>query len=196
MKIKRLLNDFFYYFFKTILSIIFFILYHPKIVGKEKIPKKGACVIAGNHRHIYDPCCVCVSTHRQVHYLATHLLFEPFYGFFFRLIGCIKVKEKGNENALEEAEEVLNNGGLIGIYPEGKRNFTDETLLPFKTGAVRMAKATNTPILPFCIVGEYKRFFNNLKVVYGEPFYVGDMDVHEATELLQNKVLKLIEENK
>ena len=49
-------------------------------------------------------------------------------------------------------KEYLLDEKVIGIFPEGTRNRTNEELLKFRHGAVAIAKKTGTPILPFAII--------------------------------------------
>jgi 1-acyl-sn-glycerol-3-phosphate acyltransferase len=49
--------------------------------------------------------------------------------------------------------EILNSGISIAVAPEGTRNDTDQTLLPFQKGAFRIAVDTGVPILPMAIIG-------------------------------------------
>ena len=90
------------------------------------------------------------------------------------------------------AIDVLNDGGAIGIFPEGTRNKTDKFLLPFKFGAVSMAKKTGAKIVPFGISGDYNFRSKNLKIYFGEPFSVDDLDLEKANEILANKIGELI----
>ena len=59
-----------YYLIKPILLLVAKIIYNPKIVGKENIPKKDGCVIACNHVHAFDPAILIYSTKRIVHFIA------------------------------------------------------------------------------------------------------------------------------
>lgn len=57
------------------------------------------------------------------------------------MVHCIPVNRKEKDpTATLKAINVLNNGGAIGIFPEGTRNKTNELLLPFKFGAVSLAQ--------------------------------------------------------
>ena len=104
----------------------------------------------------------------------------------------------GNPLACSAAVEVLKNGGAIGLFPEGTRNRTNEILLPFKFGTVKMAQETGATIVPFGISGEYvKGKNNNLTIRFGKPFKVGKNDsLEQANEKLRNEVGKLIKQEK
>lgn len=75
-----------------------------------------------------------------------------------------------------------------------KNDYYEHILLPFKFGAVSMAKKTNSPILPFVITGDYKFRSKNLRVKIGKPIEPLD-DLKEANERLDKTMKKMIEEN-
>lgn len=182
-----------YHIIKPIYTILLKIIFRPKILGKENIPKDGALIFAGNHKHAVDPTMVMMSTDRIVHYMAKEELFKGLHGILFKQIGLIKVhRGKSNTGAIVEAESVLNNGGTIGIFPEGTRNRTQQELLKFKQGAVVIAKNTNTKILPFAIRNEYKIFRKSVVLEFGKPIDISRMEIKEANEYLKNEVLNLL----
>ncbi len=180
---------------KGILSVFFKLFFHPKIIGRENIPETGGVILAGNHRHIFDPCMPIISTKRPVHYMAKKELLSGIFGWFFKLVGCISV-DRGHDNTLakNEAIKVLEEGEVLGIFPEGTRNKTNKILLPFKYGAVSMSKKTNAYIVPFAITGKYKLFNNNLTIKFGKAF-IASSDLDEANNLLSDRIKWLILES-
>ena len=182
---------------KAILGPIFKFYYNPKIINKEYIPESGSILIVGNHKHLYDQCLSIISTKRPIHYMAKKEYFDDKkVAWFFKYTGCIRVdREKKDPVAVSSALEVLNDDGAIGLFPEGTRNKTKEFLLPFKYGAVSMAKKTDAYIVPFGITGDYKFRSKNLTIRFGKPFKVGNRSLDSANKLLYNKVKKLMEEN-
>lgn len=180
---------------KGILSVFFKLFFHPKIIGRENIPETGGVILAGNHRHIFDPCMPIISTKRPVHYMAKKELFSGIFGWFFKLVGCISV-DRGHDNTLakNEAIKVLEEGKVLGIFPEGTRNKTNDILLPFKYGAVSMSKKTNAYIVPFAITGKYKLFNNDLTIKFGKAF-IASSDLDEANNLLSDRIKGLILES-
>ena len=186
-------NKFIYCFFKCIYRPLLKIIYRPKVIGKENIPKDGAIIIAGNHKHAVDPVVIMSSTNRIVHFLAKEEVCKGLHGKIFNKLGVIRVyRSKANTKAVIEAENILKNGGTIGIFPEGTRNRTENKLLKFRSGTVRMAKDTNTLILPFAIEGKYRLFRKGLVLEFGKPIDVADMDTQEANEYLKEQVLNLL----
>lgn len=182
-------------FFKGLLGIFFLIFFRPKIVGREKIPKDGGVILAGNHRHIFDPCMPILSTKRPVHYMAKKELFNSPIGWFFKVVGCIPV-DRGHDNtdSKEAALEVLREGEVLGIFPEGTRNKSLNGLLPFKYGAVSMSNKSGALIVPFAITGKYRLFNNKLTVRFGKGFVASD-DLERANKRLVSEIEELIAEN-
>ncbi len=184
-----------YKLFKPILGFIFKSYYKPIIINKENIVKEGPIIICGNHMHILDQCSVIISTKRIIHYMAKKEYFDGNFKWFFKITGCIPVnREIKDENAKLQAINVLKNNGAIGIFPEGTRNKTKEFLLPFKFGAVSLAKKTNATIVPFGISGEYKKG-SKLMIRFGKPFKVNNMSLEDANKKLYNTVMNLMKEN-
>lgn len=181
---------------RFILGPFFKWYYNPTIIGKENIPKDGAILIVGNHKHLYDQCLSIISTKRFIKYMAKREYFDnKKTRWFFKAVGCISVDRSVHDGkAKNEAIETLKNGGAIGLFPEGTRNKTQEFLLPFKFGAVSMAKKTDAYLVPFGITGNYVFRSKNLVIKYGKPFKVTDMELEEANKLLYETVKKLMED--
>lgn len=186
-------KNFMYRLLKPIYTVLLKILFRPKVIGKDNIPKDGALIFAGNHKHAVDPTMVMMSTNRVVHYMAKEELFKGIHGWLFNKIGLIKVhRGKANPHAVIEAEKILKSGGTVGIFPEGTRNRSNEELLKFKHGTVAIAQKTNTLILPFAIKGRYKLFRKSVILEFGKPIDVEKMDLEKANEYLRNEVLNLL----
>lgn len=171
------------------------LLYQIKVVNKENIPKTGAFILVGNHQHNYDFISLLCGTKRVVHFLAKKELLDK-HGWLFSKLGIIPVDRKvKNKEAIDEAVKLLNNGEVIGIFPEGTFNKTEYIVMPFKYGAVRIASVANVAIVPFAITGGYKLFRRKLKITYGKPYYVKDKkDLTKENIKLMNKVINLMRE--
>ncbi len=186
---KKKLPERGYRFFKATLGLLFKFWYRPKVYGKENIPKEGSILITANHKHVMDQCAIIMSTKRVIHYMAKKEYFDGKHAWFFKMAGCISVDRSiHDEDAKNAALDVLNDGGAIGLFPEGTRNKTDAFLLPFKFGAVSMAKKTDSYLVPVGISGDYKFRTKNLRFYIGKPFKVGDMTLEEANEKLAKEI--------
>jgi 1-acyl-sn-glycerol-3-phosphate acyltransferase len=173
----------FYKIIRSIGKVFFIVLYRPKIVGKNNIPKKGRVVLAGNHTNNMDCAILMCSTKRCIHFLAKEELFKGLFGWFFKSMGLIPVKRKTHDGkALPVAITYLENEKVIGIFPEGTINRGDGVILPFKIGAVKMSHDANSKIVPFVIKGKYRIFRKGPTITFFEPFEVKNDNLDEANE--------------
>ena len=107
-------------------------------------------------------------------------------------MGIIPVdRKKRNKEAMDKAREVLNEGGVIGIFPEGTFNRTEYIVMPFKMGSVKLAYDMKVSIVPFAIVGDYK-LFRRTKIIFGKPYKIKTTDLKGENITLMNKVIKLM----
>lgn len=179
-----------------ILLPVFSCYYNPRVIGKGKIPKKGAVVISSNHKHVMDQCMAALATRRPINYMAKSEYFKGPFAWFFKLTGCICVNRNGNdEEAKASANAVLSNGGALGIFPEGTRNKTDNLLADFKYGAASLACKNEAVMVPVAVTGEYKFRSKTLTSRIGDPFSTKGMTVEQVNNRLHDEIAKLIKEN-
>ncbi len=172
------------------LSAIFKAIYKPTLVGKENIPESGRIILAGNHTNYFDCLLVACATKRCVHYLAKDELMKGPLGIIFKGLGIIPVNRRTKDRAAYlSALETLRDEKLIGIFPEGTINRTEDVIMPFKFGAVKMARETDTKIVPFAITGKYKPFKRNIKITFFEP-----IEPEESLETANEKLMKIVSE--
>ena len=187
----------FYKVVKPLTSFLIKICYHPQVVGLENIPKEGRVLLAGNHTQKLDSVMLVGVTKRQIHFLAKEELFHGKTKWIAKGMGCVPVNRKiHDKEALQSAIDFLNNELCIGIFPEGTINRTEDIIMPFKIGAVKACKETNSPLVPFIITGKYRLFRKGVKVEFLPPIKVGD-NLDEANEQFMNIVKeKLMKEGK
>lgn len=185
-----------YHILRPIVVFLLKTIYRIKVVNKEYIPKDGGVIFVGNHKHNYDFISLISGTKRVVHFLGKRELIDK-HGWLFKRLPVIPVdRSTKNKEAMDEAIKLVNNGEVIGIFPEGTFNKTEYVIMPFKYGAVRIASITNASIVPFAITGEYKRFRHNLKIEFGKPYKIEDKrDLTKENIKLMNKVVKLMKGN-
>ena len=182
-----------YKFIRFIGRPIVKLIYRVEYIDRDNIPSKGSVILAGNHTNNRDALLMIAGPNRIVHTLAKKELFKyRFTNAFFRSMGCIPVDRSiHDENAKNEALDVLNRGDVIGIFPEGTTNKTDKELLPFKYGTVSFASKTNAYIVPFAITGKYKILKKSVKIRYGKPYKLESNNLDIENKKLMEKVLKL-----
>ena len=180
---------------RPILRLLFYVLYRPTIIGQENVPKDGRVVLAGNHTNNLDCILLISSTKRTIHFLAKEELIKGIFGFVFKCMGIIPVNRKiHDKGALNSAIDCLNEDKIIGIFPEGTFNRSNELILPFKIGAVKMASETKSPIVPFVIKGEYKIFRRGIRLEFLKQMKVPhEKDLTSYNQELMNIIKKGLE---
>jgi len=160
---------------RPVIKVLFNFFYRPTYIGRENIPPSGSFVLAGNHTSYLDPLLLMSSYKRTIHFLAKDSLIKGVKGLIFKHMGIIPVNRKiHDKDALSEAKNVLNNNQVIGIFPEGTINRTKNVTLPFKIGAVKMTKDTDTLLVPFTITNKYKLFRKSVTIEFYKPYKVVD----------------------
>ncbi|MBR3898496.1 MAG: 1-acyl-sn-glycerol-3-phosphate acyltransferase [Bacilli bacterium] len=177
---------------RPIIKIFIKVSFRPKIIGIDNIPLDGACILAGNHTSILDPLLIMSCTKRTIHFLAKDELYKGFKGIIFKHMGIIPVNRRiHDKDALMKAKNGLNTGNLIGIFPEGTINKTDDTVMPFKIGAVKMSFDTKSKLVPFTIKGKYRIFGGKLRIQFLDGYTVIDDNLTKENE----KLMKIISDN-
>jgi 1-acyl-sn-glycerol-3-phosphate acyltransferase len=145
-----------YWVLKAILTPILRFLFRVRVEGLENVPAKGSAILASNHLSFCDSIFLPLVLRRRVTFVAKAEYFEDKKtAWFFRAVGQIPIKRGGGSaslRALESAQEVLEAGGLFGIYPEGTRS-PDGRLYKGHTGVARLALRTKAPILAVAMIG-------------------------------------------
>ena len=187
-----------YRIIRMILNPVFKLLYRPKIIGIENVPTDKKSIIVGNHTCFLDSVLMVTTIKRTVRFLAKKELIDSKLGFLFRRVGIIPVdRKKPSATIYKEVDKILNQNGLVCIFPEGTINLTSDIIMPFKKGAVRMAFQNNTPIIPFVIVGKYQLFRKSLKIVFLKPHVVKTDDFEKEIKMLEKVIIdQLINERR
>jgi 1-acyl-sn-glycerol-3-phosphate acyltransferase len=131
-----------------------------EVEGLENVPASGGAVLVLNHSSFVDFFTAArqpfLMMGRPVRILAKASLFQsPIIGPFMRAAGHIPVERRAGAAALDAAVESLRRGELIGMLPEQTISPSLE-ILPFKTGAVRMAQQAGVPIIPAVSWGSHR----------------------------------------
>ena len=147
-------------FFKLIMKL--------DVQGAENLPADGAVVLAANHVTNFDVIPMQLSLPRPIFFMAKSGLFKfPIFEAALRDLGAFPVfRGEKDEWALRHAARVLENGQVLGMFPEGKRS-QGKGLHVAKTGSARLALDANCPIVPMAVVGTdsfFKRFPHRTRV--------------------------------
>jgi 1-acyl-sn-glycerol-3-phosphate acyltransferase len=159
-------------FTKIVTTIYLTLLYRVQIKNADKVPAEGAAIICGNHNGMLDMFFIGFKLKRWIHWMAKEELFKnPVAGAIFRALGAFPVKRgKGDVASVKRAYKLLEEGHIIGIFPQGTRvDPAKRKTVRIKPGAAMIAVNSGVPIVPVAIQGSYKPF-SRVKIVFGEPF--------------------------
>lgn len=165
-----------------------------EVIGRENIPEKGGVMLCGNHVSYIDPPALGAGATRPVHFMAKLELFRiPVLGFLIRHVGAFPVKRgAADRSALKKAVELLKNGEIVGMFPEGTRSL-DGKLKPPEPGVGMIALRARVPVVPVALVNTEKLLpphsflfkFSRVKVVYGKPVALDDIDGQGGREAIE-----------
>ena len=127
--------------------------YDIEYIGLENVPKEGGFILASNHVHALDPVILGIPIkERQLHFMGKKELFEnPVIKFFLtKMNGFPIVRGSIDSEALKYAIRIVDEGRILGIFPEGTRS-REHKPGRAKRGVAVIAKAAKSPVLPVSI---------------------------------------------
>jgi 1-acyl-sn-glycerol-3-phosphate acyltransferase len=170
-----------YWVVKAVLTPLLRLLYRVRVEGAERVPRAGAVIVAPNHRSFLDSIFIPLVIPRRVTFVAKADYFDSWKTkWFFNALGQIPIRREGgsaSERALASAMDVLREGGVFGIYPEGTRT-RDGQLHKGHTGVARLALRSGAPIIPVGLIGtdeiqpvdrKLPLFFKTVTIRFGQP---------------------------
>lgn len=176
----------FYWVMKTIfIGPVVNLLFRPWVKGMDNVPETGPAVLVSNHLSFSDSIFLPLAVPRPVSFLAKSEYFTgkglkgKLTAAFFRLTNQLPMDRSGgaaSATSLNAGVDVLENGGLLGIYPEGTRS-PDGRLYRGKTGVAKLVLKTGVPVIPVAMIGTDKvqpigRKIPNIRrigIIVGEP---------------------------
>ncbi|MBO5336647.1 MAG: 1-acyl-sn-glycerol-3-phosphate acyltransferase [Lachnospiraceae bacterium] len=174
-------------------------------IGEENIPTDTAVLYVGNHRSFFDIVLTYVRVPRPTGYVSKKEMDKwPLLNVWMRYLHCLFLDRENIKEGLKTiltAVEKVKNGISICIFPEGTRNKTADTFLPFHEGSFKIAEKGNVPIIPMTIVNSAAVFedqFPKIKpttvvIEYGKPIYIKELD-KETKKSISTYVQNIISE--
>ena len=187
-----------------------YLLFWPSLKNKQVVPKQGPAILAGNHLGTGEAILLPALVPRQLTFPAKQELFRTdtilhrMGAWFLRMFHQVPMDRAGgtaSADALGSIYQVLEDGGVVAIHPEGHRS-PDGRLYKGHTGVARLALRSGAPVIPFgCFRTRFTRKWLPFPWLYrpqvrlGEPFYfpdemredfLGAADHDEAAEILRD----------
>ncbi|RII18887.1 1-acyl-sn-glycerol-3-phosphate acyltransferase [Streptomyces sp. YIM 130001] len=177
-------------------------LWKPRVLGAWRVPASGPVVLAVNHAHNLDGPMLMGTAPRPVHFLIKQEAFVGPLGPFLHRIGQVKVDRSiADRNAITRALGVLEDGGVLGIFPEGTRGEGDFASL--RAGLAYFAVRSGAPIVPVAVLGSGERkgrlitglppLRSRVDVVFGEAFEAGDGSGRRTRKALDEATVRIQE---
>ncbi len=159
--------------------------------GRENLPDRGAAVLLGNHSSFLDAVILEALTPRNIWFMAKNSEYKGrFMTWFLGLAKSFPVRRYTVDvQAVRNAIRVVQGGHILGIFPEGERNW-DGRMLPLKRGTMRLVLALGIPVIPVGIAGAYglmPRWTHRVKKVpvhvrFGAPLHIAPVSISAQTE--------------
>ncbi len=179
-------------------------LFRPWVKGLDNVPAEGAAILASNHLSFSDSIFMPLMVPRPVVFLAKSEYFTGkgikgrLTATFFRLTNQLPMDRSGGAASalsLNAGMDVLKNGSLLGIYPEGTRS-PDSRLYRGKVGVARLALQARVPVIPVAMIGTDKvqpigKRMPNIRrigMIFGEPLDFSRYYGMEDDRLIQRSV--------
>jgi len=187
-----------YEFSRSIVRLTYRLLFRLEARGISNIPREGAVILCSNHTSALDPFTLGALVPRKVHYMAKDKLFKvPVVSTVIRAWGAFPVKRGAvSKEAIRTAINLMTQGHMMGIFPEGKRN---ATLGAGKRGAVTIAVRSGATVVPVALIGSY-RIFSKMYAIYGAPISMKQVaeagtveSMEEATNLIMSKIREMMQ---
>lgn len=165
-----------YFLARCLITPPTFLLYRPRVIGLENVPKEGPALLAPNHFSQMDHFFCGLYIRRNIRFMGKSQLFgPPVLTWILHHGGAFPVRRgQMDEDAMKTAVAVLEHGNLLLIYAEGGRSRTGQLGKP-RHGVGRIALETGVPVIPVAIhgsaevrnIGRFK--FPKITVQFGEP---------------------------
>jgi 1-acyl-sn-glycerol-3-phosphate acyltransferase len=168
--------DWVYHVVRTLLTLVMFGLYRARCISSDRVPARGAVILAPNHFSFMDHFLIGIFLRRQIRFMAKSQLFKRPMQFIYTHGGVFPVRRGArDEEAFVTSANILSRGGLIAMYCEGGRSRTGQLGDRARAGIGRLALESGAPVVPVAIHGSsrirnWKRLqFPKVTVQYGEP---------------------------
>jgi 1-acyl-sn-glycerol-3-phosphate acyltransferase len=161
------------YFLRFIAWVASRCVYRFKVRGDAHLPSEGAAILASNHVSFVDAVLLMAASPRPIVFVMDHRIFKtPMIGWFFKLAKAIPIAPKSEDPALYEAAfvaagKVLQEGDLLGIFPEGGIT-RDGRLQEFKGGIMKILEQAKSngvepPVIPMALTNLWGSFFSRIE---------------------------------
>ena len=144
---------------------------------------KNGAIVCANHSTNLDPVLVGIAMKTPIKFMAKKELFSNVIRrYVLKLLGAFPVSRGENDiKSMKTAINVVKDGGILGLFPEGRRNITGEET-EVKAGVGFIVAKTGVPVIPVTIHSN-RKFRSKLIINIGEPIDFSEFEGRKlATE--------------
>lgn len=121
-----------------------------RVEGRVAVAHGQGAVIVCNHIGPVDPAFIALACDRPVHWMVAREYCQlPVVGFLLRILEAVPTGRKGVDTAaIKLAMRYVQQGELVGMFPEGRINNESRFMLPGRAGAAMVALKARVPVVP------------------------------------------------
>lgn len=177
---ERILRTVFHWIVIKGCRLLFLIACRVRVVELASVPRRGMLIMASNHISHFDPPIMSGFFPRRLDWMAMGELFgTPLWRNVFTRLNCIPVDRGGGDRtSLRSALHRLEDGRVIGIFPEGGIRAGEYSILngaAMKPGLAALSTLSSAPVIPCALIGS-DRLYKPVNWLRRIPIYlvIGD----------------------
>ncbi|WP_428939100.1 lysophospholipid acyltransferase family protein [Fontivita pretiosa] len=191
-------------FLQMLVRILVRLIFDLKVYGRRNVPRRGGALLLANHQSFLDPLLFAVMLDRPVCYMAKSELFEKgrFLPWLIRTLHAFPVKRgRADVSAMKRAIELLDQGHLVNVYPEGTRT-RDGQIGAILPGVAVIVRRAAVPIIPAVVDGSFGAWPRgallprpgHIRVMYGPPMQVAGLRSEQIIDLIDQTLRHMLAE--
>ncbi len=162
-------------------------VYRVRVSGKENEPENGPFIVCANHLSNHDVVLLAACMKHQIRFAAKAELFKvPLLSGLVKSLGAYPIERgKGDVGAIKKTIRMLQDGEVIGFFPQGHRcPGVHPSKTEVKSGIGMITARAKVTVLPVSITPKkFKmRFFRKTYITIGKP-----IEFSEYGEIIGNK---------
>ncbi|WP_062198294.1 lysophospholipid acyltransferase family protein [Massilibacterium senegalense] len=185
---------------KTVKALYSF-LFKVEVIGLEHTNIDGPVIVCANHISNYDPPLLGITFPQKIHFMAKAELFKvPVLSTLLTDFGAFPVSRgAGDKKALRAGLQILKDGKVLGLFPEGHRS-KDGSFGEPQSGVGFFALKSDATVIPCAIISTYK-FKKRVRIVYGEPVDLSELKEKrgaskDAAKKIMDEIIRLHDTHK